>query len=363
MTLEDFLILITVCYVAQGALFILGVRRARDLMSNASPFVSVVVAARNEEMNIMTCLESVTRQTYPAEKFEIIVANDDSSDRTAEICNDFAARYSNIRAFTVKEDSKLRGKANALAQAIDMTKGEVVLITDADCEVPATWVEYTAKRFSLEVGLVGGMTMQKATKTFEGIQSLDWAYILGVASSSVAWGLHLGSIGNNLSFRKEAYDAVGGYREMKFSVTEDYTLVQSIINTKKWKYLYPVDPQLLVWSKPCTTWKDLTRQKHRWGKGGLDMKFMGFIVMAVTCTTIASAFGMLFWNGVLQCVIALMTKSTVDYAFLYQVLSKLKQTSELKYFWWFELYFTVYVMLLPLVVVFGGKIVWKGRNY
>ena len=229
--------------------------------------------------------------------------------------------------------------------------------------MPATWIEHTAKRYPLDVGLVGGMTLQKALSPFEGIQSLDWAYILGVASSSAAWGNPLGSIGNNLSFRKEAYEAVGGYRKVKFSVTEDYTLVQSIIKTKKWKYLYPIDPNVLVFSKPCSTWKELIRQKHRWGKGGLDMRFTGLVIMAITWTTIGTAFGMLFWNGVAQCVAALMIKNIADYWFLYQVLSRLQQTKELKYFWWFELYFTVYVILLPFIVAFGGPVVWKGRTY
>lgn len=363
MTLEFFLVLTTLCYIFQVGFLILGIRRTKDLTSTASPFVSVVIAARNEERNLSECLQSVTRQTYPNSKFEIIVANDNSNDSTDAICSDFASRFSNVTVVTVKEDAKLRGKANALAQAIDKAKGDIVLITDADCEVPATWIEHTAKRYPLDVGLVGGMTLQKAQRPFEGIQSLDWAYVLGVASSSAAWGNPLGSIGNNLSFRRDAYEAVGGYRKVKFSVTEDYTLVQSIIKTKKWKYLYPIDPNVLVFSKPCSTWKELIRQKHRWGKGGLDMRFTGLVIMAITWTTIGTAFGMLFWNGVVQCVAAFMAKSIADYSFLHQVLARLQQTKELKYFWWFELYFTVYVILLPFIVVFGGPVVWKGRTY
>ncbi|MBI4427873.1 MAG: glycosyltransferase [Ignavibacteriales bacterium] len=363
MTLESFLIIITACYAIQVALFTLGVNRARDLTSHATPFVSVVIAARNEDVNLPACLQSITQQTYPKSQFEIVVANDGSSDRTLEVCNEYASRITNLDVITVKEDEKLRGKANALAQAIDRTKGEVILITDADCEVPPTWVEHTANRFSLEVGLVGGMTLQKAASRFETIQSLDWAYILGVASATAAWGTPLGSIGNNLSFRKQAYDAVGGYRNVKFSVTEDYTLVQSIIRTKRWKYLYPIDPSILVFSKPCRTWKDLIRQKHRWGKGGLDMKFTGFLIMAISYTTITSALGMLLWNGMAECVVALMIKSVSDYSFLHRVLSKLRRVEELRYFWLFELYFILYILVLPMLVVFGGKVVWKGRSF
>lgn len=150
---------------------------------------------------------------------------------------------------------------------------------------------------------------------------------------------------------------------MKFSVTEDYTMVQSIVASKQWQYLFPLDPGILVMSRPCGSWKDLIRQKHRWGKGALDMKLAGLLMMTTTCTLILASFAMLLWNGVVPCVAGLMVKSVADYAFLYTVLTRLQQTKELKYFWWFELYFTLYVILLPLLVAFGGRVVWKGRTY
>lgn len=170
--------------------------------------------------------------------------------------------------YIATSEAQLPGKSNALAQAIEKAHGEVILITDADCIVPNTWVEFTAKRYSGDVGLIGGMTLQRSNNAFEGMQSLDWTYVLGVASSSAALGYPLGSIGNNLSFRKEAYEQVGGYKKIKFSVTEDYTLVQAILGTRNWDFLYPLDDKILVESRPCPTLKSLIQQKHRWEKGG-----------------------------------------------------------------------------------------------
>lgn len=93
------------------------------------------------------------------------------------------------------------------------------------------------------------------------------------------------------------------------------------------------------------------------------MKLPGLLVMAISWTMIASALGMLFWDGVTQCVVALMIKSVADYFFLFKVLTRLEQTKELKYFWWFELYFTLYVLILPFIVLLGGRVSWKGRTY
>jgi cellulose synthase/poly-beta-1,6-N-acetylglucosamine synthase-like glycosyltransferase len=339
-------------------------RRTKDNTSSVGvPFVSVIIAARNEEATLPHCLDSLTQQIYPRDRFEVIVANDGSTDRTNDICDHYAKSHSHIHSFITVENPNLPGKPNALSQAIERAAGEVIMITDADCIVPPTWIESTAKRYSPEVGLVGGMTLQRSANAFEGMQSLDWAYILGVASASAALDRPLGSIGNNLSFRRKAYDEVGGYAKIKFSITEDYSLVQAILGTKRWKFLYPLDENLLVESLPCPTIRSLIQQKHRWGKGGLDMKFWGFVIMAVGFSMHAALLWNLMWFGLASTGVALLLKMIADYVFLFRILDRLKRTDEIKSFYWFELYYTLYVLALPFLVFFGGKVKWKGRLY
>ncbi len=364
MTFEIFLLIVTILYLSESWILLVGLRRGRhQIFCTSNSFISVIIAARNEQTNISNCLESVARQTYPAASYEIIVVNDGSTDATETICREFIQRYPNIKLIHVQEDIYMRGKANALAQGIEAAKGEIILITDADCTVPKTWIEYTANRYTTDIGLVGGFTLQKAATPFEGMQSLDWAFILGVASASAGLRHPLGSIGNNLSFRKSAYDQTGGYRKLKFSVTEDYTVVQAIVGSQKWQYSYPIDPKLLVESKPCPDFLTLLHQKHRWGKGGLDMKIAGFAIMVIGFLMHLCPFVMLYWGGVVQTAAAFMIKFIADYIFLYKILKQLDRTDELRWFFGFELYFIIYVMLLPFLVFFGGKVKWKGREF
>ena len=364
MTFEIFLYIVIALYCIQIAIFIAGLnRRSSNKESTNKPFVSIIIAARNEELNLPICLDSAIKQTYPTSLFEIIIVNDHSSDKTEMICNEYSSKYSFVRYINTSPDEVLRGKANALAQGIDHAKGEVILITDADCVVPETWVEYTAMQFSSDIDLLGGFTLQKATSPFTGMQSLDWAYILGMAASSANLGYPLGSIGNNLAFRKTAYENVGGYRKLKFSVTEDYTVVQAIVCRKKSNYVYPVDSLHLVESKPCADWLTLLRQKHRWGKGGLDMKLGGLFIMVIGFLMHTAPFIMLYWNGVITASVVLMIKFIADYSYLYQILRRLNRVDELRWFYWFELYFIFYVVALPFLVFFGGKVNWKGRQF
>jgi cellulose synthase/poly-beta-1,6-N-acetylglucosamine synthase-like glycosyltransferase len=363
MNFELFLILVTIAYILLVIVFILGIRKPRDNNSNAKPFVSVVIAARNEETNLPACLDSVLHQTYPSDLFEVIVINDNSTDNTVEICTAYMKEHANLHFTHATENTKIRGKANALACGIDIAVGEVILITDADCRVPPTWIEHTARRYTPDVGLIGGVTLPRNKDIFTGIQALDWAFTLAMAASTAALGHQHGSIGNNLSFRKKAYDEVGGYRNLKFSVTEDYTIVQAIINSKKWNYLYPIDPLVLVVTEPCTNFKALLRQKHRWGKGALDMKPTGFLIFVIGLLMHISPFIVLYWGKVVLAATTLMCKFTMDYIFLYKFLKKIEKTDLLRWFYYFEFYFIFYVIFLPLLVFFGGKVKWKERTY
>jgi cellulose synthase/poly-beta-1,6-N-acetylglucosamine synthase-like glycosyltransferase len=364
MILEYLLLVFLFLYLIQVAVFTMAAGKPRDSLEGASkPYVSVLIAARNEEHHLAACLESTLNQSYGAEQFEVIVINDHSTDGTELVCQEFSRRFPNFSYANARTDPSLRGKTNALDQGIEKARGEIILITDADCSVPNTWVESTAKRYSSSVGLVGGITLQKATNWFEGMQSLDWAFLLGLASSTVTLRNPLSTIGNNLSFRKSAYGDVGGYRTIPFSVTEDFMLFQSIVKTNKWDYLCPIDPDVLVISEPCATWQELVRQKHRWGKGGLDMKLSGFSIMAIGFSLNALVLSSVLLGDAWVGLAALLFKMFGDYLFLATVLKRLRRLDQLQYFFAFQVYFFFYVLLLPFVVFFGGQVIWKGRAY
>ncbi|MFH0989785.1 MAG: glycosyltransferase [bacterium] len=364
MSIELLLCVILIFYLAQVCFFLYGITHLRDECSSTAQLsVSVIIAARNEEKNIAPCLESVLQQTYSSHSYEVIVADDHSSDSTRSICEAIAKLHPSLTVFLCVDDETLRGKSNALHQAIDRAKNEIILVTDADCTVPSTWIEHTVKRYGPNTGIVGGVTLQKSTDWFGGMQSLDWAYLLGLAASAVALNNPLSTIGNNLSFRKSAYEEVGGYKKIPFSVTEDFMLFQSILQLKKYSCLYPVDSHLTVITNPCSTFAELVRQKQRWGRGGVDMKLSGLAIMVIGFLTHGIIIAGFIAGDILFAATALLIKCIADYSFLHLTLKRLKRIDLLTYFYWFEAYYIVYVILLPFIVFLGGKVKWKGRSY
>ena len=360
---ETLFLIAILFYVVQQIIFLIGFNKKIKTNLNYEPKVTVIVAARNEEENIRNCLDSLVKLDYPEEKLEIIMVDDYSTDNTGKIIDEYSQKFSFIKKVIPSEKVIPKpGKTNALVNGIRNSKGEIIFTTDADCIVKSSWIKTQLKYFTDNVGVVTGFTYQNAYSQFTGMQNLDWVYLLTVAAGTINLGLPLSCIGNNMAYRRDAYNWVGGYENIKFSVTEDFALLHKIHKHTNYKIVFPVDPDGINRSEPCTDLKTLYRQKHRCGIGGLDAPFIGFVIM--------------FWGWLSHLMILLqiffMTNFTLlltliklmsDFVFLFVPLKKFKMVNQLKYFISFQIYFILYVLILPFIVFINRKVIWKEREY
>ncbi|MBI3364777.1 MAG: glycosyltransferase, partial [Ignavibacteriae bacterium] len=293
---------------------------------------------------------------------EIILVNDSSTDRTAEIIERYRQSRSFLALHAKPGEGNLRGKTNAITQGIEVSRGEILMFTDADCTVQPGWVRETVQYFDEETAIVGGFTLLKADRTFEGIQALDWVFLFNLASATAGWNIPLTAIGNNLSVRRSAYDKTGGYKEIAFSVTEDYSLVQSIRRKTKLKVRFPANSHTVVTSNACKTWKQLFRQKQRWGVGGLDMVFHGLLIMAIGWMFRIALIAGVYAASFPVLGVALVSMAVGDGRFIGKVLREFTVSKYFKYFIAFEVYFTFYILLIPFVAFASRKVVWKERT-
>lgn len=364
LSIFELLFLISIVfYTIQQKIFIKGFRRKLKTNDSYEPNVTIIVAARNEEKNIRNCLSSLVEIDYPQEKLEIVIVDDYSTDNTGKIIDEFTAKYPNIKKVipTLRVIQK-PGKTNAIVNGIKNSSGEIIFTTDADCVVKPSWIKTQIKYFTDNVGVVTGFTFQKAYSQFTGMQNLDWVYLLTVAAGTINLGLPLSCIGNNMAYRRDAYDWVGGYENIKFSVTEDFALLHKIHKHTHYEVVFPVELEGINISEPCSDWKSLYRQKHRWGKGGLDAPLIGFVIMFWGWLSHFLILLQIFFGSVFTLILTAL-KFLSDLIFLIIPLKKFKMLNQLKYFISFEIYFILYVLILPLVVFLDKKVIWKEREY
>lgn len=363
--LEVVFIIVLAGYFIQSALFAIGSSKkfAKSTDKNL-PDVSVIVAARNEEENILRCLKSLDNLDYPEDKIQIILVDDRSTDKTGTIMENFILEKSKFTKIeTKKEIGRLKGKTNALANALEIAKGEIILTTDADCTMVPTWVKTTVSYYREDVAMVNGFTTQTAEGNFTGMQAIDFIYLLIVAAGTMNLKTPISCIGNNMSYRRKAYFEVGGYENLPFSVTEDFNLLKAINKLKKYKIIYPLDKAALVTSSACKNLKSLYRQKKRWAIGGLKASWQGYIIFIFGyLTNVLTLLTPFFYSKVWLYLI--IFKAAIDLFLLLPAYKRLGLIKDLKYFPAFEIYYLIYVALLPLIVFVTGKNVsWKGREY
>nr|MCU0407284.1 glycosyltransferase [Ignavibacteriaceae bacterium] len=260
------------------------------------------------------------------------------------------------------EQSALKGKVRAMAEGIKVANNEIILTTDADCIVNPLWAKTIASYYNAEVGVVNGFTSQNVNGVFSGMQAIDFIYLLFIAAGTINLGEPVSCIGNNMSFRKKTYEDTGGFENLPFSVTEDFLLLNAIHKLKKFKVIYPLNRDSLVISKPALSLVDLFNQKKRWAVGGIDTPPIGI--------------GLMFWSFLTNLFLLLTPfflsaswlyltffKVAIDFFVLLPVHQRLGLQKNLKYFLVFQIYYIIYVLVLPFVVLFSKKVKWKDRVY
>ena len=196
------------------------------------PMVSVCVPARDEERGVRLCLESLLEQDYP--KYEVIVVNDHSSDRTGELIRKMAEKDSRLIAFD-GEDLPIGwlGKPFALYQAFQKSKGEILLFTDADPiferhalrTAVFTMREHNLDALTLMPKVEFGSFWERAVQPtiFGFIGSLTRFRKVNSSDHKTAMGF-----GAFLMFKRSSYEAIGGHEAGKADVLEDVLIAKRL---------------------------------------------------------------------------------------------------------------------------------------
>ncbi|MDZ7311250.1 MAG: glycosyltransferase [candidate division KSB1 bacterium] len=358
---------IVLFYVLSSFVILYGLSRQRATRVSHQPLVSVLIAARNEEKRLPRCLNSLLRSQYPGDKFEILVIDDRSTDNTRAVAENFARRHPQIRIIPISQRlENMSGKASALCQGMPHARGEIILQTDADCQVPATWLARMVSYFAPQVGLVGGFTLlsQREAKSslFAKIQTLDWMYLLAAGAGAAGLGKPVSILGNNFAFRRSAYEAVGGYEKIGFSIIEDFALMRAIHEQTDWQILFPLDPQIAITSEPPASWREFYDQRQRWAAGGKDVGLLAKWLMVIA------------FLGHLACVVAAFISPALaascflvlvaaDFLLLWQSARRLARKDLLSVFPLFEIYYFLYSFFLAPTVLLPATVHWKGVRY
>lgn len=338
--------------------------------------VSILIAARDEENNIANCLKSLLEQIYPA-KFEILVGDDSSTDQTADIIQDFCLRDGRISYYLVSEKiESLKGKQNVLAQIADFASGEILVITDADVVQHPLWLNQIVATFSTQkqisksstkIGIITGPTIVHNRDINSALQAIDWLVGVSVIKAMSVVGLPITAIGNNMAISKSAYEDVGTYKKIPFSITEDYKLF-SVVLKKGYSYKWIFNGISANTSESIKGFWNLAEQRKRWILGGSEgpwyaLALYGFYLLALP----------FFWIGLIISLISNSFHFEIILIICFKCISDILciftagKIAKRKYLWLLYPIYIGYSLVCALALLYklisDKKITWKGRTY
>jgi 1,2-diacylglycerol 3-beta-glucosyltransferase len=334
-------------------------------MLNKKPKITVWIAARNEEQNILTCLKSIVNLDYPTEDLQVLIGNDNSSDETASLVREFINDKFYFQLIDIKKViNSQRGKANVLANLYEYSKGEYFLICDADVTVNPDWVKGMIANFesNSNIGHQVGITSIKGDSIWYRFQSIDWLHALTLLKIAADLKLPLTGLGNNSAFTRKAYEATGGYAKIPFSITEDFALFHEIVK-KSFGFKNTINQEVFNQTLPMTTLKDFLHQRKRWMVGALQCPWWVVLLLFLQALFLPILFvvGFFFsWKiaGILWVLKWLSQTFTV-----LPTIIKLKQFHLLLYLFLYELYANLWQMTMIFFYYSPVKVDWKGRIY
>ncbi len=231
--------------------------------------ISVVIAARNEEKNVPALLNSLQKQSYEKAFFEVIVVDDHSTDNTAMVIEEFVS--SNTRLIRLQDHAIPEGtnsyKKKAIETAIAAATGELIVTTDADCVVPARWLQTIASFYEKHHPsfIVMPVCYNNRNNFLEIFQSLDFMTLQGITGAAVHYGSHSMCNGANLAYTKNAFTRSGGFEGIDAIASGDDMLLMHKIykqNPSGIRYLKSAD--VIVQTGAMQHWKDFFNQRIRW---------------------------------------------------------------------------------------------------
>lgn len=336
--------------------------------SNPNTFVSILIAARNEEGKIEKTIEDILAQNYPRQYFELIVVDDHSTDRTSEMVASFSSR--GVKLIKLNESEKLNSyKKKAITEAINLAKGELIITTDADCRMAESWLKTIVSYYeSGQYNMISSPVAYFEEKnSFEEMQTLEFLFLIGLGASGIGNNMPATCNGANLAYRKDVFIKLNGFKGIdELASGDDELFLHKVASAFPGTIGFCKSRDAIVYTHAKENIKEFIQQRKRWASKSTRYKNKGVVFLGLSVwlfnllflINFVSGFSdPFFWKMGLLC---LALKMSVEMMFLYPVCSFVERKRLLFYL---PLSSVVHIFYLVFIGIAGnsGKYNWKGR--
>lgn len=346
--------------------------------NNSLLSISVIIPVRNEAQNIISLLKDLEKQSYAKDKFEVIVADDDSTDNTLALLKEYQ-KVTSIRLLInplPPKENNASPKKRAINSSIQLASGDLIVTTDGDCRVGEHWLA-TIAQFQAEKGayLVSSpVTFINDANSFtkslwQKIQTIEFSSLIGTGACAMLVNKPNMCNGANLAYMKWVFHEVGGFAgNENLASGDDEFLMHKIAAQYPDKVYFLKSQQAIVETQAHESLKSFYYQRKRWASkwrhynNPITTALAVFIFLAnfsLILTVILHLFSKISFENLL---IIFAIKFSAELLFLMLVLSFLRKKSLIWLIPFVQIIYPFYVTFFGLVAQGKNEYVWKGRK-
>ncbi len=330
--------------------------------------ISVVIPMRNEESHIEQILNDIYSQNYPREFVRMLVVDDHSTDRSADIVEAFAECRPNVRLLRLPE--RRTGKKAALRHALShLADTELMITTDADCRIPPDWLSTIAAFYEKHrpAMIICPIMIAREPSFFARWQALELMSLTGSAAGSAAWKHPVMCGGANLAIERSTAARYAYIYESDIASGDDMMMMLEIKKDSPERIMYLKSMAATVETAPQPDLKSFVRQRNRWTSKSsryTDKDVIGaaLIVFFANLAIVASFVAGIFSGRYLWLAGALWAaKAAVDFLFLHSLARFWNRKELMRIFVPAQILYPFYIVWVGIV----GNIApvkWKNRR-
>ena len=325
------------------------------------PDISVIIPMRNEEAFIETTLNALKEQNYEG-KWEVIVVNDRSTDKSPEIAHKFCENHPNFSVIDIPQDSPqiASPKKRAMNAGFLAAKGEFLLTADADCVPPPNWLNSMASCYANGASVVQGSKANNGGRRFlHAYQRLETLGFTIIEAAGFNRNKPILASSASIGYSRELFFKCGGFEGLyDLSSGDDDMLIHRMAKIEGTKFAYNWDPSSVMPTAPVDSWKALLQQRARWGSNGAKYESKAYSAFLFCIYAFFVSLFILPWIcwQIFLCCFAV--KLLADFLLLYRGAVRLKSV---KLLWCLPLVELIQIPLFTAAVPLGmlGWYKWK----
>jgi cellulose synthase/poly-beta-1,6-N-acetylglucosamine synthase-like glycosyltransferase len=333
---------------------------------------SVIIPFRNESENLPGLLTTIQKLRYSSTHVEFLFVDDASTDNSVSIIKKYQQEYPDTTIHILQNKRTSNSpKKDAIQTAIKEASYEWIITTDADCQLPKSWLDsYNAFIQKNDPVMIAGPVSYLSKYTFlEAIQKAEFHTLQATTIGAFGLGAPMMCNGANLAYKKAIFREVEGFSGNDHITSgDDVFLFEKIYHAYPKKVSFIKSEAALVHTLPEKTWKNFIEQRIRWASKSSNYqstftKLVGVIVFLGNLSLVIGCFFTIFQYLSWYFLVSIFVVKVLTDLFLLQKFHSFFEKRDRTRIFLLQGFLYPFISVLIVILMTFSGYTWKGRYF